>query len=308
MKSISIIETGSYLPQQKITNEILEKSLNLAPGYIKQRTGIETRCYATEETIGEMAIQSVLAIKHKGIDLSNIDLIVVATTTPEVSMPGIANEIQKALAIKQGNCFDLLAGCNGFVTAFDLATSYLQTGRAKQALVIGVDRLSKVVDPEDIGTAIVLSDGAGAVLLQAGEEEKTYRSHIVSHYAHNEILVSEIGNYIQMEGKQVYKYAVTKTVRNLEELFSKCGCTHEEISYLIPHQSNQKIMQAIAKRLAISPEKIVQNIQTVGNTFCASIPIALDEMKQKGKLIPNEKIVLLGYGGGLNTGSILLTL
>lgn len=307
MKSIQIIGTGSYLPKEKIINEMIEKKLNLVSGYIKQRTGIETRYYAIEETVQEMAIQSVLSIQKKGIDLTEVDLMIAATTTPEISMPGIANEIQKALGIKQGNCFDILAGCNGFVTAFDLAASFIQTGKAKQALVVGVDRLSKVIDPEDIGTTIVLSDGAGAVLLKAVEEPKEYYSHIVSHYHHNEILVSKIGNYIQMEGKQVYKYAVTETVNNLEELFSKSGCTHEEISYLVPHQSNQKIMQAIAKRLAIPPEKVVQNIQTVGNTFCASIPIALDEMNQKGKLIPKEKIILLGYGGGLNTGSILFT-
>lgn len=308
MKSIHMIETGSYLPEKKITNEMIEKRLNLVPGYIQQRTGIETRYYAIEETVQEMAIQSVLSMQEKGVDLTQVDLIIVSTTTPEIAMPGIANEIQKALALQQGNCFDVLAGCNGFVNAFDIASSFLQTGRAKQALVVGVDRLSTIIDPNDIGTAIVLSDGAGAVLLEAVEEEKLYCSHIVSDYHKNEILVSSIGKYIQMEGKQVYKYAVTETVNTIEELFRKSACTKEDISYLVPHQSNQKIMQAIAKRLGIPLEKMIQNIQTVGNTFCASIPIALDEMKQKGKLIPNEKMVLLGYGGGLNTGAILLTL
>ena len=168
MKQIKIIASGKYLPEKEIANKELEEKLNLDSDYIEKRTGIKVRYYAEKETIEELAIKATKDMfkKNKNVDKQTIDMIIVATITPENYMPGIANKIQKEFQIKECNAYDILAGCNGFITAFDIASTYIQTNRAKRILVVGVDILSKYTNPEDIGTAIILSDGAGAVLLE----------------------------------------------------------------------------------------------------------------------------------------------
>ena len=190
MKQIKIIASGKHLPEKRVENQELEKKFNLDSDYIEKRTGIKVRYYAEKETIEELAIKATkdMLKKNKNIDKQSIDMIIVATTTPENYMPGIANKIQKELQIKECNAYDILAGCNGFITAFDIASTYIQTNRAKRILVVGVDILSKYTNPEDIGTAIILSDGAGAVLLEGTEEEKIYSSYITSREDNNEIL------------------------------------------------------------------------------------------------------------------------
>ena len=358
MKQVKILGTGKYLPQNKITNEKLEKELNLEENYIKKMTGIEERYYIKNETIEEMALKAVKnileknkrkeneiiesdtkedktiknhakedeIIKNETIKIEDVELIIVATTTPNKYMPGIANYIQKELKIPNCNAYDILAGCNGFVNAFDIASTYIQTGKIKKALVIGVDVLSQYTDPKDKGTAIILSDGAGAILLKAQEEsqenvqkkvqkkaqeemqekERKYFSKIVSEGKKNEILTINNGEKIYMNGKEIYKYAVTETVKIIEDVINEANITLEEVKYIIPHQSNERIIKAIASRLKIPKEKIYTNIKNTGNTFCASIPIALDQMLEEDLLKEGDKIILLGYGGGLNTGAILL--
>lgn len=174
MEQIQIIETGSYLPGEEITNEYLQNKLNLENNYIKKMTGIEKRFYAKEETIEEMALKAAknLLKKNQNILKDEIDLIIVATTTPNKFMPGIANYIQKKLEIPECNAFDILAGCNGYITAFDIASTYIQLGKIKRALVIGVDILSKYTADRDVGTSIILSDGAGAILLGIQKSQK----------------------------------------------------------------------------------------------------------------------------------------
>lgn len=308
MEQIEIIETGFYLPKEEITNEYLQNKLNLENNYIKKMTGIEKRFYAEEETIEQMAFKATknLLKKNQNIKKEEIDLIIVATTTPNKYMPGIANYIQKKLDIPECNAFDILAGCNGYITAFDIASTYIQLGKARKALVIGAEILSKYTDDSDIGTSIILSDGAGAILLGTQKNHKEYFSKIISRGKNNEILTCSKDEKIFMNGKEIYKYAVTEPVKVINHILSDAKISLEDIKFIVPHQSNERIMSAIANRLDIPKEKMYMNIKNIGNTFCASIPIAINQMYEENLLHQGDKIILLGYGGGINTGCILL--
>ncbi len=306
MNYIKILASGKYLPKIKIKSEELENKLNLEKNYIYKRTGIKDRYNIEEETIEEMAKNAVQNLFEQNITKENIGLIIVATTTTNCLMPGISNYIQKEFEIAPCICLDILAGCSGYINAFDIASLYIQTGKIEKALVIGVDVLSKYTNSTDIGTAIILSDGAGATLIGKTEEEKLYVSNIKADGKNNEILICKSNENIFMNGKEIYKYAVTNTVKNIKQLLKKSNETMENIKYIVPHQSNIKIIKAIATRLNIDTNKIYTNIKHTGNTFCASIPIAIDEMIEKNLLKKGDKIILLGYGGGLNTGTILL--
>lgn len=316
MKNIEIKSTGSYLPKIEVNNQQLEKELKLEEGYIEKRTGIEKRYYAKNETIEEIAEKAVINLFEK-LEVQNeldnlneivqqIGLIIVATTTPNYLMPGIANKIQKKLRIENAICLDILAGCSGYINALDIAKLYLITEKVEKALVIGVDKLSKYTKKEDVGTSIILSDGAGALLLSTTTKEKVYMSNIKAEIDENEILTCKVNEKIRMNGKEIYKYAVTNTVKNINELLDKSNEKLENIKYILPHQSNSKIMKSMMSKLKIDESKMYMNIKDVGNTFCASIPIALNEMFEKKLLHEKDKIILIGYGGGLNTGSILL--
>ena len=292
MKSIKITKTGAYLPEIKKKNEELEKELKLENGYIKKRTGIEERYYLKPEE--EQKDIAKKLVKNTLKDEKDIDLIITATTTPTNIMPGISNIIQKELGIKTCIAFDILAGCAGFINAIDIAQKYIETTTAKKALVVGIEQLSKYINKADTGTSIILSDGAGAVLLEKTSENKKYYSNIETTIDEKDILKTYVKDKklkLEMNGKEVYKYAVTET----------------NIKYIVPHQSNLKIIKSIANRLGTDIiNKMYINIDKFGNTFCASIPIALDEMMRKKIIKPGDKIILLGYGGALNTASILI--
>lgn len=300
--NIKIVEAKYYMPERKVLNHELEEKFGVEKGYIKRRTGIEERYYVGSETIEEMAIK---AVKKFG-SLSSVDMIVVATTSSNCLMPGISNYIQKELGIKSCICMDILAGCSGFINAFDIVSTYIQAERIKRALVVGVDLLSKIVDKSDLGTVAVLSDGAGAVLVESSSEEKSYFVNIEAEKDKKDMLVYKAGENLRMNGKEVYKYAVKNPIENVKKLIELSDFSLDDIKYIIPHQSNMRIMKSIANRLKIDFNKIYVNIDKKGNTFCASVPIAIAEMLEKGLLVAGDKVILLGYGGGLNTGSILL--
>ena len=309
MNNIRIVANGIYLPQKQIKNNALEKALNLENGYIEKRTGIKNRYYAINETIQDMALEAVRTLFSSEEEKQNIDLIITASTSTDMLMPGISNYVQKKLGLSSCICLDILAGCSGYINAFDIAKVYMDSRNIKKALIIGVDKLSGIVDREDTGTAIVLSDGAGATLIEKEEgnnHQKLYVSHIKAEEDKGDILTYQYGQKLYMNGIEVYKYAVTKTVENVNELLEKANVSLNDVKYIVAHQSNLKIMKAIAARLHIEMEKIYTNIQERGNTFCASIPIALYDMQKSGLLKTGDKIILLGYGGGLNTGSILM--
>lgn len=307
MKSIQIIANASYLPKHKITNATLAKTLGVSENYILQRTGIQTRYIAQTETIEEMAIKAAENVLQKAKwNKNDINMIVVATTSTKQLMPGIAFEVQKALNIPHCQCLDILAGCAGYINAIEIARNSIAVGSIQTALVIGVDKLTNYINQQDTGTAIVLSDGAGATLVTATQTTKTYASYIQADGSQGDMLTCYTDKTIEMKGNKVYRYAVTQTIHNVQTLLEKAHTTIENIAYIVPHQSNQKIMNAIVQRLGISQEILFSHIEHVGNTFCASIPIALAEMENKKILQPNQTIVLLGYGGGANTASILL--
>ena len=307
MESIQIKGNGIYLPKIKLKNEQLAKKYNVTEEYIYQRTGIQTRYVVENETIEFMALQAATqAIKQANIEKQEIQMILVATTSTNQLMPGISYFVQKELDIKKCICMDILAGCSGYINIFDIARNYISSGIITHALIIGVDQLTHYIDKEDISTAIILSDGAGATIIGKSKESKIYSSYIQSEGQKGDILTCKTNEKIKMDGKQIYKYAVTQTVKNIEELLQENKKEMSEIKLIIPHQSNQKIIQGITNRLKVEPEKIYSNIQNVGNTFCASIPIALKEVIDNELVKPKDKLILLGYGGGLNTGSILL--
>lgn len=307
MKSIEIIATGSYLPSDCVESREMEQYFKLEEGYILKRTGIDKRFIAKEETIEELAIKSVEnLLETKKIELQEIDMILVGTTSTNQLMPGISFLVQKHFRIQNCICLDVLAGCNSYINCLDIARSYIAIGKIEKALIIGVEMLTKYVDEKDMGTAILFSDGAGATLIGKTKEKKEYASYIRSDGERGDILTCRSDSKIYMNGKEIYKYAVTETITSVQQLLQQAGRELEEITYLVPHQSNQRIMEAIANRIGLPLEKMYSDIKEVGNTFSASIPIALDEMRKKNLLQKGDKIILLGYGGGLNTGSILL--
>ena len=309
MSNIQIVANGIYFPKKQIENNQLENTLNLEKGYIEKRTGIKKRYYAIGETIQDMALEAARTLFSSKKEKKDVDLIITATTSTDILMPGISNYVQKKLELSPCICLDILAGCGGYINAFDIAKVYMDSRNIKKALIIGVEKLSEIIDKEDIGTAIVLSDGAGATLIEKEEPyayQKIYVSHIKAEEDKENILTYQSGKKIYINGKEVYKYAVTKTVENIHELLEKADISLNDVKYIVAHQSNLKIMKAIASRLHIKMEKMYTNIQERGNTFCASIPVALYDMQKSGLLKAGDKIILLGYGGGLNTGSILL--
>lgn len=301
-----LVSCSSYLPKIKVENKEIANKFNIEDEYIVKRTGIKQRYFVKDETIEEMAtIATQSLIKKTEIDVQEIGLIVVATTSTNRLMPGIANYVQKKINIKKCIAFDVLAGCSGFINAVDIAQMYIDSGKIEKAIVIGVDILSKYTNRDDINTAIIFADGAGATLFE-DSNNNLYFSNIESIPDFNNILANVSNSKISMDGLSIYKYAVTETVKNVRELLEKSGERLENIKYIVPHQSNLKIINAIANRLGISIDKVFINIDKIGNTFCASIPIALEEMQQNKLLNNGDKIILLGYGGGLNTGSVLI--
>lgn len=311
MNSIKIIANGVYLPETEVNNDELNDRYKLSENWIFKRTGIQKRWYETILNIDEMAINSVKnLLENSGmpkIDVSKIGAIIVATTSTKKIMPGISNQIQKFLGIEKCICIDILAGCSGYVNAFDLARKYICLGEVEYALVVGVEQLSNYLDKEDLNTTIILGDGAGATLIGKGNEDKLYLQNIVSTSKNNEILTCD--NYeekISMNGKAIYKYATTQTVENIKQTLQMANLYIDKVKYIVPHQSNKRILDAIAQKLEISNDKIFSNIQEIGNTFCASIPIALNEMMSQSLIKSGDFVILLGYGGGLNLGSILI--
>ena len=304
MNSVKIIATGKYLPKREVKSEYIEKENNLEDGYIYKRTGIETRYYSIDETLEYLAINSVKDMLRKNNNLSilDVDMIITSSTTYNSMMPSLSFEIQKYFNIKDCMCFDILAGCSGYINALDIAQKYIATSSAKNVLVVGADILSKN-KYDDIKTQILFGDGAGCVYLKAIEENKKYVSNIKSFDDKDQILTCNMNHELSMNGKEVYKFATTKTIENISEILDNSNEKIEDIKFVIPHQSNIKILEKICKK---TNANMYTNIKRYGNTFCASIPIALDELFEFNQLRENDKIILLGYGGGLNLGSILM--
>ena len=295
-----------YLPKKEIDNNYFNNKFNLDDNWIYKRTGIEKRHWAEDESTLDMAIKAVENLKNTNdMDFEKIGLIVVASTNYEDSMPGISFQIQKKFGIENCMCMDILAGCSGYINAMDIARKYIELDEVEQALVVGVEKLSKYIDNDDINTAILLGDGAGATLIEKAEN-KLYAKNIESIGKEGNILTCKENNPIYMDGKKIYKFAIARVAENINKLLQSQNIDISEIKYIIPHQSNLRIMISMAERIGATPEQMYINIFNIGNTFNASIPMALDEVIKKNLLKENDKIIFVGYGGGLNLGSILI--
>ena len=306
MDSIKILATGMYLPKEKIDNKYFNDKFNLEDNWIYQRTGIKTRYWSENEKIKDLAIKAVEDLIDKNnVDLAKIGLIVVASTNYEDTMPGVSFEIQKRFNIENCMCMDILAGCSGYINSIDIARKYIELDEVENALVVGVEKLSKYINKDDINTTILLGDGAGATLLGKANGKK-YAQNIESIGQDGEILTSKENSKIYMDGKKIYKFGTARVAKNINKLLEREKLDISEIKYIVPHQSNLRILTSMAEKVGASIEQMYINISDIGNTFNASIPIALNEIVRNNLLKENDKIILVGYGGGLNLGSILI--
>lgn len=315
MNHSKIIGTGSYLPEKILTNKELESSLDTTDEWITSRTGIKERHIAGPgEKTSDLAYEAALkAIASANITPGDIDLIILATTTPDKIFPSTACTVQAKLGIKECPAFDIQAVCTGFVYALSIADKFIKTNSAKNVLVIGADRMSSITNYTDRSNAILWGDGAGAVILSASNEVGIISTHIHAAGNHEELLhvprhdkVSNIADTIEMKGNQVFKIAVNTLDKIVDETLENSGITKAEIDWLVPHQANIRILEATAKKLDMSMDKVIVTIDRHGNTSAASIPLALDEGVRSGKIRKNHMILMEAFGGGFTWGSALV--
>jgi 3-oxoacyl-[acyl-carrier-protein] synthase-3 len=305
-----ITGTGSFLPSKIITNFDLEKTLETSDEWITARTGIKERRIVTNESTCDLALEASLsALSMAEISPQDIDLIILATTTPDKIFPATATMLQDRLG---ASCpaFDLQAVCAGFVFALSSAQQYIENGSAKNILVVGSETMSKIVDWSDRSTAILFADGAGAVVLSADSNTGIKHSKIYSDGSYLSSLhvnnngIDELG-IIEMEGNEVFKIAVNRLSDLAEETLKDCKMNSESLDWMVPHQANIRIIKAVAKRINLPMEKVIQTLDKHGNTSAASIPLALDVGVRDGRIKKGDTLLFEGIGGGFSWGSIL---
>ena len=301
-----IIGTGGYLPLKILTNKDLESIVDTSDEWIFQRTGIKQRHIADDnETSSFMATQaSIDAMQSANIKANDIDLIVVATTTPDQVFPSTACIVQNQLKIK-APAFDIQAACTGFIYALSIADNYIKTGMCKNILVVGSEKYSSLLDWGDRSTCVLFGDGAGAVVLSASSTHGIISSHIHADGIYNDLLNVQ-NNYIQMKGNEVFKIAVNTLGSLVDETLDKNNMEKKDIDWLIPHQANLRIIKATAKKLSMPMDQVVVTIDKHGNTSAASIPLALNEAVKDGRIKDDQVILLEAFGSGFTGGSVLL--
>ena len=304
-----INSTGSYLPDKILTNYDLEKLVDTTHDWIFERTGIVQRHIASDnETSVDMAYRSSIeALKKSNISIEQIDMIIVATTTPERKFPSSAVLLQNKMNIAQGFAFDINAACTGFVYALDIADKYIQSGLVKNALVVGTEKITSLLDWKDRNTCVLFGDGAGAVILSASSEPGVLSSTIGSDGSYKDLLtVNTDPEYIEMKGNDVFKIAVNTMGKLAISTLVKNNMNIDQVDWLIPHQANSRIINAIAKKISLPNDKVIMTVDKHGNTSAASIPLALDEANTKGLLKKNDIIMFEAFGAGFTWGSTLL--
>lgn len=321
MSFARIIGTGSYLPERVMTNAELEKMVDTSDDWIVTRTGIRQRHIAAEEEhtsdLAEQATRHALAAA--GIEPNDLDLIVVATTTGDYVFPSVACLLQDRLGIDNGcPAFDVQAACAGFVYAMDVVHRYFQTNACRRALVVGAETFSRIIDWTDRNTCVLFGDGAGAVVLEAGDEPGIVSSHLHADGKYRELLAVPAGvsvnyqqllrgeAYTQMRGSEVFKWAVKGLGDIVDETLAANGLDKTDIDWLVPHQANIRIIAATAKKLAMSMDRVVVTVDRHGNTSAASIPLALDEAIRDGRIQRGQRIIMEAFGGGFVWGSVLV--
>lgn len=311
-----ILGTGSYVPERVLTNDELEKMVETNDEWIRKRVGIKERRVCTSETTSDMAIAAArAALSCGGVSAEEIDVIICATISGEDVCPTVAAKVQAAIGAKCP-AFDVNSACSGFLFALETANGYFATGKAKRALVIAAERISKIVDYTDRNTCVLFGDGAGAVVLGEGDN---YIDSILRTEGGDDVIKipSTAGKspfytgednapFIYMNGQETFKFAVESMSRDVKLVMERNGLTQEDISYIVPHQANARIIQFAVKRLKMDESKFFMNVSKYGNTGGASIALSLDEMNKAGMLKSGDKLILTAFGGGLSCGVCLI--
>jgi 3-oxoacyl-[acyl-carrier-protein] synthase-3 len=312
---------GHCLPDRVMTNADLARIVDTSDEWIVERTGIRRRHMAAEgETTSQLATRAGLAaMERAGIGPEAVDLVIVATATPDLTFPATATQVQAALGIHQGVAFDIQAVCSGFVFALATADKFLASGSHRRALVIGAETFSRILDWTDRTTCVLFGDGAGAVVLEARPGEGTVRdrgvlgTHLRSDGRHVDKLYVDGGpsatgttGHLRMEGKEVFRHAVVNLADTIQHSFADTGVSAADIDWFVPHQANRRIIEATAKRLAIDPAKVVMTVEEHGNTSAASIPLALSAACEDGRIREGQLVLVEAMGGGFTWGSALI--
>ena len=318
-QSVLMVGVGSYLPNKVVTNEALSKIIDTSDTWIRRRTGIAQRHIVAEgETTSNLAYEaSKAALRNASFTGSDIDLIIVATTTPDNTFPSTAAKLQHDIEANGCIAFDIQAVCAGFVYAIDVAEAMLRAGRGRRALVVGAESFSKILDWKDRSTCVLFGDGAGAVILELAEKNAQnwgIRSSVLhSDGAYRDILyvdggpsINNLVGHVRMEGKEVFKHAVEKLSTSLKEALILSNKKINEIDWLVPHQANQRIILAVADKMNIDVSKVISTVKDHGNTSAASIPLALDKAMSLKKILNGNLIGINAIGGGLSWGASII--
>ncbi|MBT8100082.1 MAG: ketoacyl-ACP synthase III [Gammaproteobacteria bacterium] len=317
-----IVGTGRYLPEKILTNADLEKMVDTSDEWIRTRTGVERRhCVAEDQTTSDMCVEAAkVAIENAGIDVGDIDLVIIGTTSPDLVFPNVATLVQHRLGIPACPAFSLEAACTGFIYALTTADKFIKAGESQCALVIGAECITKLVDWTDRNTCVLFGDGAGAVIVKPSDEPGIIGTHLGADGQYKDLLYYPVGPSkqlakagtdeasIMMTGNEVFKVAV-KTLGNVASLaLDAAGVDKSELDWLIPHQANIRIIQATAKRLDLPMEKVILTVQDHGNTSAASVPMALDVGIRDGRVKRGQLVLMEAFGGGFTWGSVLMRL
>lgn len=317
-----IVGTGSHLPARILTNAEMERLVETSDEWIRERTGIEQRHIAAEgETTSDLAVAAAeKALAAAGISASDLDLIVVGTTTPDIIFPSTACLVQQRIGAKDCAAFDVNAACTGFLYALSVADRFVRTGGARNALVIGAETLTRMLDWSDRGTCVLFGDGAGAVVLRADNTPGVVSTHLHADGNYKDLLYNPVGvsrgfldekNHgirVMMSGNEVFRVAVRTLSRIVDETLAANGLDKSAIDWLVPHQANLRIISATAKHLQMPMERVVVTVNKHGNTSAASVPLALDHACRSGQIKPGQLLLLEAFGGGFTWGSALVRL
>ncbi len=315
-----ITGTGRYLPEKVLTNFDLEKMVDTTDEWIRTRTGVERRhCVAEDQTTSDMCVEAArLALDAAGVAPTDIDMVIVGTTSPDLVFPNVGTIVQHRLGIPACPAVSLEAACTGFIYALSTADKYIRAGDVKRALVLGAECITKLIDWSDRNTCVLFGDGAGAVVLERSDEPGILTTHLGADGQYRDLLYYPVGASkdlakagtdeaaIMMTGKEVFKVAVTTLGDVASRALESAGVSPDELDWLVPHQANIRIIQATAKRLNLPMEKVIVTVQDHGNTSAASVPLALDTAVRDGRIKPGQLVLMEAFGGGFTWGSVLM--
>jgi len=316
-----IIGYGHYVPSKVLTNDDLSKMVDTNDEWISTRTGIKQRNISEGELTSDLAFNAAqMALKTAGISAEDIDLVVLATVTPDNTTPATAAKISARLGVKSGTpSFDISAACSGFVYALTMADNMIRLGQIKTAVVIGAETLSNITDWTDRNTCVLFGDGAGAVVIRGYESQDSIKESGIfatkiysdgtkfdSLKTNGGVSSTKAAGFVEMDGKEVFKYAIGSLCQGAETVMNMCGIKAEDIDWLLPHQANIRIISGVGQKLGIPEEKVVVNLQNHGNTSAASIPLALSEYMESGKIKKGDLVVLTAMGAGFTWGGVLV--